>query len=69
MREVVHAAKRNPLSDVDKILQMVGLSMSDIITTYANFVDDWVYGVCGWQGSNFALHQYQLYPPSCKSSI
>jgi len=34
MREVAHACKRNPLSDLNKILQVVDIP--DVIT-YANF--------------------------------
>jgi len=52
VREVAHARKRNPLSDLDKILQ--GGSYPDVIT-YANFRDDRLRGLGVARGSSFAL--------------
>ena len=42
VREVAHARKRNPLSDLNKILHVVGIL--DVIT-YANFGDDRLRGL------------------------
>jgi len=42
VREVAHARKRNPLSDLNKILQ--GGRYPNVIT-YANFGEDWLRGL------------------------
>ena len=54
VREVAHARKRNPLSDVNEILQDVG--MPDVIT-YANFGEDRLrsLGVAGGQNVPFSV--------------
>jgi len=51
VREVAHAWKRNPLSDLNKILRVVDIP--DVIT-YANFGEDRLRGL-GGGGSKFAL--------------
>ena len=52
MREVAHAHKRNPSSDLDKILQD-GIYVDDLITK-VNFGDDRL-RILGQRESNFAL--------------
>ena len=42
VREVAHARKRNPLSDLNKVLQVVGIP--DVII-YANFGEDRLRGL------------------------
>jgi len=44
VREVAHARKRNPLSDLNKILRVVDIP--DVIT-YANFGEDRLRGLGG----------------------
>jgi len=52
VREVAHARKRNPLSDLNKILR--GGRYPDLITT-ANFGEDQLRGLGVAGGSKFAL--------------
>ena len=54
VREVAHARKRNPLSDLNKILQVVDIP--DIIT-YANVGEDRLKGlrVAGGQSLPFSI--------------
>jgi len=54
VREVAHARKRNPLSDLNKVLQVVGIP--DVII-YANFGEDRLRGleVAGGQNLPFSI--------------
>ena len=54
VREVAHARKRNPLSDLNKILHSGGVP--DVITC-ANFGEDWLrgLGVAGGQSLPFSI--------------
>jgi len=54
VREVAHARKRNPLSDLNKILKVVGIP--DVIN-YANFGNDRLrgLGVAGVQSLPFSI--------------
>jgi len=43
VREIAHARKQNPLSDLNKILQG-GIDIPDVII-YVNFGEDWLRGL------------------------
>jgi len=59
VREVAHVRKRSPLSDLNKILQVIGIR--DLIT-YANFGEDRLRGL-GVAGGQFALlHDFDRRP-------
>ena len=72
MREVAHARKRNPLSDLNKILQGGRYSRHNHLCQYANFGDDRLRGlaVAGGQSLPFSIdfdrHPYNTLALPCE---